>query len=95
MYSNATHRTVSLVIWVNAENNRLSHWLRQVERGKTIRITRRGKPVGVIIDPDEYKRLRQVHAYLEMVSISRTLRESEITAEELYRASRDELEQLA
>ena len=75
--------------------NRLSYWLRQVERGKTVRITRRGKPVGVIIGPDEYERLRQVHAYLEMLSISRTLRESEITAEELYRASRDELEQLA
>jgi prevent-host-death family protein len=76
-------------------HNRLSHWLKQVEKGKTVRITRRGKPVGVIIDPDEYERLRQVHAYLEMVSISRTLHESEITAEELYRASRDELEERA
>jgi prevent-host-death family protein len=74
-------------------HNRLSYWLKQVEEGKTVRITRRGKPVGVIIDPEEYERLRQVQAYLEMVSISRTLRDSKITAGELYRTSRDELEE--
>ena len=73
-------------------HNRLSHWLKQVEKGEAVRITKRGKPVGVIIDPDEYERLRQVQAYLEMLSISRTLRESSITAEELYRLGRDELE---
>lgn len=73
--------------------NRLSYWLKQVEEGKTVGITRRGKPVGVIIDPEEYERLRQVQAYLEMVSISGTLRDSKITAGELYRTSRDELEE--
>jgi prevent-host-death family protein len=75
--------------------NRLSYWLKQVEEGKTVRITRRGKPVGVIIDPEEYERLRQFQAYLEMVSISRALRDSSRTAGELYRTSRDELEELA
>lgn len=74
-------------------HNRLSYWLKQVEEGKTVRITRRGKPVGVIIDPEEYERLRQVQAYLEMVSISRTLQDSKIRAEELYRTSHDQLEE--
>ena len=64
----------------------------QVEKGNPVRITRRGKPVGVIIDPEEYERLRQVQAYLEMVSLSRTLRETDLTAGELYRLGRDELE---
>jgi prevent-host-death family protein len=73
-------------------HNRLSHWLKQVEKGNPVRITRRGKPVGVIIDPEEYERLRQVQAYLEMVSLSRTLRETDLTAGELYRLGRDELE---
>ena len=59
-------------------HNRLSHWLKQVEKGTTIRITRRGKPVGVIMDPDEYERLRQVQAYLEMVSLAHVLRETGI-----------------
>jgi prevent-host-death family protein len=82
-----------LDISIAEAHNRLSHWLKQVEQGKAVRITKRGKPVGVIIDPDEYDRLRQVQAYLEMVSISRSLRESDITADDLYRAGRDELEQ--
>jgi prevent-host-death family protein len=80
-------------ISVAEAHNRLSHWLKQVEKGNPVRITNRGKPVGVIIDPDEYERLRQVQAYLEMVSISRALRESNLTAGELYRTSRDDLEQ--
>ena len=73
-------------------HNRLSHWLKQVEKGKAVRITNRGKPVGVIIDPDEYERLRQVQAYLEMISLSRTLRETNLSASELYRLERDDLE---
>lgn len=73
-------------------HNRLSHWLKQVEKGEAVVITNRGRPVGVLVDPEEYERLRQVKAYLDMVSISRTLRESELTAAELYRAGRDELE---
>ncbi len=76
-------------------HNRLSYWLKQVEKGKTLRITKRGKPIGVIINPSEYERLRQIQAYLEMVSLSRVLRESNLTASELYRAGRDELEQRA
>lgn len=76
-------------------HNRLSHWLKQVEKGETVRITKRGTPVGVIIDPEEYERLRQVQAYLRMLAISRTLRESSLTADELYRTSRDELEKRA
>ena len=76
-------------------HNRLSHWLKQVEKGKIIRITKRGKPVGVIIDPDEYEKLRQVQAYLEMKSLARVLRESGLTASELYQAGRDELEKRA
>jgi prevent-host-death family protein len=76
-------------------HNRLSHWLKQVEKGKIVRITKRGKPVGVIIDPDEYAKLRQVQAYLEMISLARVLRESDLTAKELYQAGRDELEERA
>ena len=71
--------------------NRLSQLLIQARKGP-ITITRRGKPVGVIITSEEYERLRQVHAYLQMVSLSHALRESGLTAADLYRTSRDELE---
>ncbi len=73
-------------------HNRLSYWLKLVEKGKIVRITNRGKPVGVIIDPDDYEQLRKVQAYLEMINLSRTLRETDLAAMELYRAGRDELE---
>ena len=72
-------------------HNRLSYWLKQVRKGP-VEITRRGKPVGVIIGPEEYEQLRQVQAYLQMVSLSQALRESDLTAKELFRSSRDELE---
>ena len=72
-------------------HNRLSRWLKKVEDGP-ITITKRGKPVGVIIAPQEYERLRQVQAYLQMLSLSQSLQESGVTAEELFQASREELE---
>ncbi|MFQ6101662.1 MAG: type II toxin-antitoxin system Phd/YefM family antitoxin [Anaerolineae bacterium] len=72
-------------------HNRLSRWLKKVEEGP-ITITRRGKPVGIIITPQEYERLRRVQAYLQMLSLSQSLQESGVTAEELFQASREELE---
>lgn len=73
-------------------HNRLSHWLKQVRLNPVV-ITRRGKAVGVIIDPEEYERLRQVQAYLQMLSLSQTLNKSGVTATELSLASRQELEE--
>jgi prevent-host-death family protein len=72
-------------------HNRLSQLLNQARKGP-VTITRRGKPVGVLITADEYERLRQVQAYLQMISLAHTLRESSLSATELYQASRDELE---
>ena len=79
-------------ISVSKAHNRLSHWLDKVEN-EPVTITRRGKPVGVIISPKEYERLRQVGAYLQMLRLSGSLRESGLTASELFRASREELEE--
>lgn len=74
-------------------HNRLSQWLKYLRQGP-VTITRRGKPVGVIIDPAEYKRLRQVGAYLQLLDISHELGEG-ASADEIYRASRQELEERA
>jgi len=79
-------------ISVAEAHNRLSHWLKQVRKSPIV-ITRRGRAIGVIVDPEEYESLRQVKAYLQMMSLSETLREGNVSAAELYRASRDELEQ--
>ena len=72
-------------------HNHLSSLLKQVENGP-ISITRRGKTVGVIISPAEYESLRQVRAYIQMLNLSHELHES-ASAQELYRLSRQELEQ--
>jgi prevent-host-death family protein len=72
-------------------HNRLSALLKKVQKGP-IMLTRRGKPVGVILSPEEYDRLRQFEAFSQVVQLSRSLRESGVSAADLYRTSRDELE---
>jgi len=72
-------------------HNRLSALLKKVQKSP-IMLTRRGKPVGVILSPEEYDRLRQFEAYSQVVRISQSLRESGVSAAELHRASRAELE---
>jgi prevent-host-death family protein len=72
-------------------HNRLSHWLKQVRKSPVI-ITRRGKAVGVIIDPEEFEKLRRVGAYLQLLEISRELGTG-TGADEIQIASRQELEE--
>ncbi|MFZ5880924.1 MAG: type II toxin-antitoxin system Phd/YefM family antitoxin [Chloroflexota bacterium] len=72
-------------------HNRLSALLRKIQKNP-VTLTRRGKPVGVLLSPEEYERLRQFEAYSQVVRVSQSLRESGVTAAEVYRASHDELE---
>ncbi len=72
-------------------HNRLSSLLKKVQKSPIL-LTRRGKAVGVLISPEEYERLRQFEAYKSVSRLSKTLRESGVSAAELYPASRDELE---
>jgi len=92
--SNRQLEVCKMNISIAEAHNRLSHWLKQVKASPVV-ITRRGKAVGVIIDPQEYERLRQVGAYLQMISLSKSLGESGVTAAELSLAARQELEERA
>ena len=80
-----------VLVSITEAHNRLSHWLEKIPE-RPITITRRGKPVGVLVSPEEYERLRQVQAYLEMIRLSRALQDLDVTAQELSLASREELE---
>ena len=80
-----------MLVSITNLHNRLSYWLKKVPE-RPVTITRRGKPVGVLVSPEEYERLRQVRAYLEMLRLSRSLQDSGATADELFLASREELE---
>ena len=55
-------------------------------------MTRHGKPVGVLITPEEYAEMRKLRAYLEMLQLAKELRGSGVNAQELQHFSRAELE---
>jgi PHD/YefM family antitoxin component YafN of YafNO toxin-antitoxin module len=59
---------------------------------RPVTITRHGEPVGVLISPEEYERLRQVQAYLEMLRLAQSFQDSSLIADGLSQASRQELE---
>ena len=69
----------------------LSKILREVNKGP-VTITRRGKPAAVLLEYAEYEALVRLQAYGEMLRLSRELKESGVTATELYEASRADLE---
>jgi prevent-host-death family protein len=72
-------------------HGRLSYLVGQLRRGP-VTITRRGKPVGVMMTPEEYQQLSKLRSYLEMLRLSQDLQESGVTAHEVGEASRAELE---
>ena len=80
-----------MLVSITEVHNRLSYWLKKVPE-RPVTITRRGKPIGVLVSPEEYERLRQVQAYLEMLRLSRSFQDSDVIADELFQASREELE---
>ncbi|GAB4526562.1 MAG: hypothetical protein Kow0063_00970 [Anaerolineae bacterium] len=80
-----------MTVSITEVHNRLSYWLKKVSE-QPVTITHRGKPVGVLVSYEEYERLRQVRAYLEMLRLSGSLQVSDVTADELFQASREELE---
>jgi prevent-host-death family protein len=71
-------------------HNRLSQLIAQLENGP-ITITKRGEPVGILIAPEEYEQFKRVQAYLKLLQLAQTVKNSGITAQELYNASRKEL----
>ena len=71
-------------------HNRLSALLKKVQTNP-IMLTRRGKPVGVLLSVEDYKRLRQAEALNQVIELSHHLRESGVSASELCQASRREL----
>jgi len=78
-------------VTITEVHNRLSHWLKTAPQ-RPITLTSRGKPVGVLVSPEEYESLRQVRAYLEMLRLSQALKDAEVTGTELFETSRADLE---
>jgi prevent-host-death family protein len=83
-----------MLIPIADAHNRLSQIIKRLDKGP-VTITSHGKPVGVIIAPAEYAQLQQVQAYLQLIRLSESLQNSGVTAQELFEASRQELERLS
>jgi len=72
----------------------LTKLLREAEEKQTeIVVTRRGEPFMVILRYEDYERLERLRGYLNMVRISEELKDSGISATEVYEESRRELEE--
>ncbi len=73
---------------------RLADLLRQVESGASVTISRRGKPVAVLVSVEIYRRLERADAYLQALEISSRLRNRPGVPDALAvaRAAREELE---
>ena len=72
-------------------HNHLSALLKKVQKSP-IRLISRGKPVGVLLSFEDYEHLRRAEAFSQVIELSNSLRESGVSAAELYQASRRDLE---
>lgn len=68
-----------------------SQWSGQLQE-TPVAITDHDVVVGIMLSPDMYNRLCRIQAYFDIVALSRSFRENDVTAQELYRISREELE---
>jgi prevent-host-death family protein len=62
------------------------------EEAKDVVITKRGKPVAVLIPYEEYKETSRLRSYLKMLQISESLAKYDITATLIQEENRKELE---
>lgn len=85
---------MTVEVSVAEAKSRLSELLKRARQDLVI-VTRRGKPDIVFFPFEEYERLKRLHAYSRMVSLSRRLETLGLTATELYESSRQELEERA
>lgn len=76
---------------IGVAKSEFSRLLREAREGPVI-ITRRGEPEVVLLAYDDYKRLRRLQAYQQVVRLSNELRGSGVNVQELQESSREELE---
>jgi prevent-host-death family protein len=76
---------------IGVAKSEFSRLLREAREAPVI-ITRRGEPEVVLLAYDDYKRLRRLQAYQQIIRLSNQLRDSGVTVQELQESSREELE---
>ena len=62
------------------------------EKNEDIVVTKRGKPMAVIVSYDEYRHSRKVEAHRKILESRAAFVKAGVSASEVYRESREELE---
>ncbi len=62
------------------------------EKNEDIVVTKRGKPMAVIVSYDEYRHSRKVEAHQKILESRAAFIKTGVSADEVYRESREELE---
>lgn len=81
-----------LIINVSQAKRSFLELIRRTEDQERVIIEKRGKPVAAILPYGEYVNLNRLRSYLAVQEISRAMKDSGLTAEEVYWESRQELE---
>jgi prevent-host-death family protein len=76
---------------IGVAKSEFSRLLREAREAPVV-ITRRGEPEVVLLAYDDYKRLRRLQGYQQMIRVSNQLGDSGVTVQDLQEASREELE---
>jgi len=63
------------------------------KKDKEIVVTRRGKPIAVIVSYEQFKSLKRLSDWVDMLRISEKMKKRGVKAKDLYEASRKELEE--
>jgi len=67
--------------------------IQSLKKDKEVIITKRGKPVAVIITYEQFKNLKRLSDWVSMLKIAEKMQKKGVKAKELYEASRKELEE--
>ncbi|KFD41157.1 hypothetical protein HX99_05670 [Peptococcaceae bacterium SCADC1_2_3] len=81
-----------LIMNVSQAKRSFLELIRRTEDQERVVIEKKGKPVAAILPYGEYINLNRVRSYLAMQEISQAMKDFGLTAEEVYRESRQELE---
>lgn len=64
-----------------------------VEKRENTIVTRRGKPVAVIVPYDEYERNARMEGYRNIMEVRKAFLKAGVIADDVYRESRTQLEE--
>lgn len=83
----------TITVSIAEEKKEFSRLIREaVARNEDVVVTKRGKPVAVIVPYSEYRHSRKAEAHRKILESRAAFAKARVSAAEVFRASREELE---